>query len=121
MTTPSYEAPGPGTWEQDSTHFPRPLTPFVAEVFPEGFKRGFKEGTARYGLLMSHLEPAIINGFMYNRLDAVAPDDAEEIGRRFGAAEEALASKIWRQDLELWDAEYKPDSIRRNPGASSGA
>lgn len=114
MTPPSYEAPGPGTWEQDSTHFPRPLTPFVSEVFPEGFKRGFKEGTARYGLLLSHLEPAVINGFMYNRADGVAPDDEDEIGRRFGAAQEALASRIWRQDIDLWDGEYKPDSIRRN-------
>jgi rifampicin phosphotransferase len=114
MTPPSYEAPGPGTWEQDSTHFPRPLTPFVAEVFPEPFKRGFMEGTARYGLLFSHLEPAVINGFMYNRMDGVAPDEEEEVGRRFGAAQNALESKIWRQDLEIWDREYKPDSIRRN-------
>jgi pyruvate,water dikinase len=90
------------------------LTPFVSEVFPEPFKRGFKEGTARYGLLFSHLEPAIINGFMYNRIDSVAPDDEEEVGRRFGAAQQALESKIWRRDIELWDKEFKPDSIRRN-------
>lgn len=114
MTPPTYEAPGPGSWEQDSTHFPRPLTPFVSEVFPGPFTRGFKEGTARYGLLFSHLEPAIINGFMYNRLDGVAPDDAEEVGRRFGAARQALDTRIWRQDIELWDREFKPDSIRRN-------
>jgi pyruvate,water dikinase len=119
MTQPSYEAPGPGTWEQDSTHFPRPLTPFASEVFPEPFKRGFMEGTARYGLLFSHLEPAIINGFMYNRMDGVAPDDEAEVGRRFGAAQNALESRIWRQDLDLWDREYKPDSIRRNEALQS--
>lgn len=119
MTPPTYSAPGPGTWEQDSTHFPRPLTPFVAEAFPGPFTRGFKEGTARYGLLVSHLEPAIINGFMYNRVDGVDPDDGEEFSRRVSAAQEALESRLWRDDLDLWDREYKPDSILRNRALES--
>ncbi len=114
MTPPTYVAPGPGTWEQDPTHFPRPLTPFVSEVFPEPFMRGFKEGTARYGLLFSHLTPAIINGFMYNRVDGVDPEDHDEVNRRISAAEAALESKLWRDDLDLWDREFKPDSIVRN-------
>jgi pyruvate,water dikinase len=114
MTAPLYEAPGPGTWEQDSTHFPRPLTPFVEEAFPEGFTRGFKEGSARYGLLFTHLEPAFINGFMYNQMRGVDPEDGEEVQRRAQAAEDALTSKLWRADLDLWDQEIKPDSIRRN-------
>ena len=114
MTPPAYESPGPGTWEQDPTHFPRPLTPFVSEAFSDAFVRGFKEGTARYGLLVSHLEPAIINGFMYTRLEGVDPSDGEEVGRRIEAAQVALESKLWREDLDLWDREFKPDSIRRN-------
>ncbi len=45
MTERTYQAPGPGTWEQDPTHFPRPVTPYFLEVFAEPFMRGFKEGS----------------------------------------------------------------------------
>ncbi len=119
MATPTYEAPGPGTWEQDPTHFPRPVTPFVPEIFTDGFVRGFKEGSARYGLLLTHLQPAVINGFFYNQLCGVDPEDGEEFERRAAAAQHALESKMWRADLELWDREFKPDSIRRNRALES--
>ena len=114
MTPRIYEAPGPGTWEQDSAHCPRPLTPHFLDVFAGGFVRGFKEGTARYGLLFSHLEPALVNGLLYYNANDVDPDDGPEVERRFKAASEALESKLWREDLDLWDREIMPDSIRRN-------
>lgn len=119
MPSPAFEAPGSGTWEQDSTHFPCVLTPYIAEAFPEPFVRGFKEGSARYGLLFSHLEPAVVNGFMYYRDQGVDPGDEDEVGRRFEAADTALGSRMWRSDVELWNSEIKPDSIRRN-GALQG-
>ena len=119
MTSRTYEAPGPGTWEQDSTHCPRPVTPYLFDVFKKSFVRGFKEGSARYGLLFSHLEPALVNGFMYYRDSVVDPGDSEEVGRRFESARHGLESKIWREDLDLWDREIKPDSIRRNNSLQS--
>ncbi len=76
--------------------------------------KGFKEGSGRYGLLFSHLEPALVNGFLYYRATDVDPDDGEEVERRFKAAGEALESKLWRKDLDLWDREFMPDSIQRN-------
>ena len=107
--TPSFEAPGPGTWQQDPAHWPRPATPWTAEVFNSGFPRGFAESTRRYGVLLSHLEPAVIEGYVYYR--AVPAADP---GPRFEAAREALESRLWRADQRLWDEEFKPDSIRRN-------
>ena len=121
MTPRTYQAPGPGTWEQDSTHFPRPATPYFFDVFPEPFMRGFKEGSARYGLLFSHLEPALVNGFLYYKGNDVDPDDGPEVERRFKAASEALESKLWREDLDLWDREFMPDSIQRNRALESVA
>ena len=121
MTPRTYQAPGPGTWEQDSTHFPRPATPYFFDVFPEPFMRGFKEGSARYGLLFSHLEPALVNGFLYYKGNDVDPDDGPEVERRFKAASEALESKLWREDLDLWDREFMPDSIQRNRALESAA
>jgi hypothetical protein len=101
MTPQTYEAPGSGTWEQDPTHFPRPVTQYFFDLFTEPFTRGFKEGTLRFGLLFSHLEPALINGFVYFRATDVDPDDGEEVERRFKAASEALESRLWGQDLDL--------------------
>ena len=35
-----FEAPGPGSWEQDPVHFPRPMTRYFQETHPPSFKRG---------------------------------------------------------------------------------
>ena len=40
------EAPGPGFWELDPVHFPRPVTRYWTEMHPEPFSRGFREFTA---------------------------------------------------------------------------
>jgi len=112
--TRTFAAPGAGTWEQDSAHSPRPVTRWKYETFNGPFQRGFQEGTARYGLLFDFLEPAVVNDFLYYRHRLVDPADGAEIGRRLGAAKHAFENKLWRDDLDRWDREIKPDSIRRN-------
>ena len=37
-----FEPPGPGSWELDAVHFPRPVTRYYAEMHPEPFARGFR-------------------------------------------------------------------------------
>ena len=70
--------PRPGAWEIELTHFPRASTKFVSEMFGENFMRGFAEGTKMYGILLSHLDFAVLNGFMYNAPRPVgAPLDAK--------------------------------------------
>ncbi len=114
-------APGPGSWTQDSTHFPRPITAYLFGVFKEPFIRGFKEGASRYGLMLSHLDYERVNGFMYSRAVPVGgPDDDEQaVPQRFAAAQTAFESRIWRADADRWDREIKPDSIRRNSALQS--
>ncbi|MEO5617537.1 MAG: hypothetical protein ABIS67_07175, partial [Candidatus Eisenbacteria bacterium] len=109
-----YAAPGPGTWIQDSTHSPRPVTMYHFENFKEPFCRGFREGTARFGLLFDYLQPASVNGFIYYRHMLVDGSDKDAVGRRFEAARAAYEGKFWLADLDRWDREYKPDSIKRN-------
>lgn len=109
-----FTAPDAGTWKQDGAHSPRPITVWKHETFSEPFVRGFSEGTARYGLLFDHLEPAVVNGFLYYKDRLVDPKDAAEVGRRFAAAKNAFENKLWNEDIERWDREIKPDSIRRN-------
>src|SRR5688572_7539845 len=76
--SPRFDAPGPGPWEAETAHFPRPITRFAADAFVRAFPLGFAEGTARYGLLLSHFKAALVNGFMYMQPVAYgAPEGAK--------------------------------------------
>lgn len=127
MTELVFTAPDGGFWEQDGIHFPRPMTRFVQEAFPEGFVRGFKSGTKRFGLLLDYLEPVFLNGFFYDKRVIVgAPPDAKgpppkeafqkmcaehpEVRERLKAAATALDEKPWRDHLRHWDTVLKPAS-----------
>ena len=61
----TFEAPGPGSWELDQTHFTRPLTIFAQETIAEPFGRGFADSTARYGLLLERIQVAPVHGLGY--------------------------------------------------------
>jgi phosphohistidine swiveling domain-containing protein len=120
----AWTAPGPGSWQQDPSHWPRPVTPWTAAAFPSGFRRGFAESTRRYGVMLSHFEATVVNGRLYQKpvpaTEAGEPGGPEAaVGRRIEAAREAFESRLWLRDLELWDSEFKPDSIRRNRGLQS--
>ncbi|XYH97374.1 hypothetical protein ACMHYB_58065 [Sorangium sp. So ce1128] len=62
VTGVKFVAPGPGPWEIERAHFMRPVSRFAIEPLMRGMPRGFAEGTARHGLLMSHLKLAAVAG-----------------------------------------------------------
>jgi pyruvate,water dikinase len=124
----SFEPPGKGPWELESTHFSRPATAFAQAAFARGFVRGFTEGTARYGLLLDHLEPGYSQSFTYVQPVAFgAPKGAmgpppkpvlrlltrlhPAMRQRIGRSAKAIDSKLWREDLKRWDEEDKPAAI----------
>jgi len=132
MNKRTFEAPGPGTWVLDATHLQKPMTLYTSEVSPDSFIRGFKIGTERFGLFLSHLRPVYIHGFCYMKpMLAFVPEDAPpgpppegffdqpELIARFDKGVTAIEGKIWREDLRRWDEEVKPDSIRRNQAIQS--
>ncbi|MFN2539116.1 MAG: PEP-utilizing enzyme [Mycobacteriales bacterium] len=104
-----FDPPGPGAWRLDPVHMPRPATKYWAEMHPEAFKRGFRDMTAFYGLLLDYNELAYPNGFMYG---AARPVPEEQIPERFARAEEVFDKKLWREQLRVWDETAKPASIR---------
>jgi len=127
-----YQAPGPGTWELDATHFSKPTTLFTSSVAADSLVRGFKEGTERYGLLLSYLKPVFIHGFCFMKaVPAFVPEDAPpgpppegfferpELTARFENGPRAIENRLWRDDMKRWDDEIKPDSIRRNQDLQS--
>ena len=108
-TAYQYEPPGPGSWNLDPVHFPRPVTRYFAEIHPEPFRRGTHEFMAYYGMLLESLEIQYVNGFAYN---AMHPAPEDEIPQRFARAEEVWERKVWRDQLREWDETFKPAAIR---------
>lgn len=104
-----FEPPGPGTWELDPVHFPRPATRYWIEVHPAAFKRGTSEFARSYGMLIDGLEMAYVNGFAY-KMATPAPE--KEVPQRFQRAEEVFQKKFWREQLRDWNETFKPASMK---------
>jgi phosphohistidine swiveling domain-containing protein len=104
-----FEPPGPGFWELDPVHFPRPATRYWIEVHPEPFKRGTHEFARSYGMVIDRLEMAYVNGFGYKAVRPVAED---ELPQRFLRADEVFQRKFWREQLRDWNETFKPASIK---------
>ncbi len=131
MDAEKFVIPEAGAWELEQTHAHRPLTRWMQQVFPKNMMAGFKDATARYGALLSHLEVAIINGFIYTCPRPVgAPKAAKgpppklifkvltklhpEIRRRIKRSAVVFATKAWREDVIKWDTASKPRILARN-------
>jgi pyruvate,water dikinase len=104
-----FEPPGPGPWEIDDVHFPRPVTRYWAEIHPEPFLRAFRELASYYGMLLDGMEYRYVNGFAYRQPHPVAE---QEIPQRFQRAEEVFERKLWRDQLRDWDETFKPESVK---------
>jgi rifampicin phosphotransferase len=117
---PVFDAPGPGSWLLEATHLSRPFSRFAVAAFMAGFRRGFAEGMARYGLLLDHVESAVVNGFIYSQpamFGAGWPDGpATEAAMqaRLATSTRAFEDKLWRQDLDQWDRVDKPAAIAQH-------
>jgi pyruvate,water dikinase len=127
----TFEAPGKGPWELETTHFYRPQTRFIANAYAEAMPRGFGQGMARYGMLLDYLQPAPVNGFAYMQPVAyLAPKGAmgpppkpilwlitrlhPKMRARIATSARAFEEKLWRQDLEDWDTKDKPAAIEQH-------
>lgn len=106
-----FHPPSPGSWELDSTHYPRPVARFMTE--PEAYSapmaQGFGWSTRRYGLPILYPEYAFVNGFGYR---CARPAPGGELPERFQNAADAFANRLWREDLRRWDEETKPATTR---------
>lgn len=122
---PEFSPPSPGAWELEQTHITRPASVFMADIFPAEMMRGFSDGTRSFGVLLDHLDVAVINRFVYMCPRPVgAPKGAKgppprlvfailrrlhpEIRRRVKRAEEVFRDRHWRHETEWWHNEVKP-------------
>ena len=103
-----FEPPGPGSWEQDAVHFPRPMTRYFQETHPAPFRQGTGDFARFYGLLIDGLAMGYVQGFGYKQ---VLPPPEADIPQRLQRAEQVFARKLWREQLREWDEKCKPSSV----------
>lgn len=103
--------PGPGFWEQDPVHFPRPLTRYFQETHPPAFRKGTNDFARFYGMLIDGLQIAYVDGFAYNQ---VMPAPESEIPARLERAGNVFGPKLWREQLREWDETAKPAAIAKH-------
>jgi rifampicin phosphotransferase len=104
-----FEPPGPGSWELDPVHFPRPVTRYWTEIHPEALRRGVQDFTRFYGMLIDTLEYQYVNGFAYKTVRPVAEGD---VPQRLKRVEDVFQRKLWREQLHDWDEKIKPTSLK---------
>src|SRR5215467_14191535 len=93
----TFAPPGPGPWDLDALHFPRPATAYWAQMHPEPFALGFGDFLAYYGTPLKTRVAAYPNGFFYGQTQPVGP---EEFGERVARAAEVFERKVWREQAK---------------------
>ena len=114
-TIPTFEPPGPGSWEQDPVHFPRPMTRYFQETHPPPFKRGTNDFARFYGLLIDGLQIGYVNGFGYNQ---VLPAPDAEIPQRFAARRTGLRAEALARAASRLGRELQTSRHCQTPGAA---
>jgi rifampicin phosphotransferase len=105
---PIFEPPGPGSWDLDALHFPRPVTAYWAEVHPDAFSLGYGDMMAFYGAPFETRRTTYVSGFCYGQMQPVAP---EKFPERIGRAAQVFERKLWREQAKEWHEVRKPTSV----------
>jgi pyruvate,water dikinase len=117
----TWEAPGPGYWELDRSHFVGGETPLMQHIQALAMPAGMRKVFAELGTPADTLDCRFVNGFMYTRLrPLIAPDRPAknlpprfvlraigrfhpEFRRRTKAAERARIERPWRKVIAEWE------------------
>jgi pyruvate,water dikinase len=118
-----WNAPGPGLWELDRSHFRGGTTPLVQSVMTGAMAAGMRRVMRDLGTPADTVQPAFVNGFCYTRLrPLISPDRTStklaplpllklatrlhpEMRRRSRAADRALTDRPWREVIRHWETE----------------
>ncbi len=116
-----WEAPGPGYWELDRSHFVGGETPLVQHIQSRSMPVGLRKVFAELGTPADTLDCRFVNGFMYTRLRPLIAADRPaknlpprfvlkavgryhpEFRRRTKAAERAKVERPWRKVIADWE------------------
>jgi phosphohistidine swiveling domain-containing protein len=130
----TFDAPGPGHWELDRSHFPGGTTPIAQWLMRESMPAGMGRVFAEQGVPAKRLDAEFVNGYMYTRLVPLIGGDKPpkrlppawllrlaarihpEFRKRTRTAAKTLADRPWNEIVVRWDREMRPDLSRRNRG-----
>jgi len=128
-TTLHWEAPGPGFWRLDDSHFPKAATGYFIEALTEIGSILTFQGFRDYGLLVAGYEVGAVNSYLYLQPRLAGAPAKSGRGRRgtpppfllrllFALHPElryrkkraalAFATKLWRHDRARWQHELEP-------------
>ncbi len=117
----TWEAPGPGYWELDRSHFVGGETALIQHIQGLAMPAGMRRVFAELGTPADTLDCRFVNGFMYTRLrPLLAPDRPAkklpprfvlkavgrfhpEFRRRTKAAERSRIERPWRKVVADWE------------------
>lgn len=131
-----WTAPGPGTWELDTTHFSPLVSRPMRDLIEETMSTGLREGFDLFGSPLSEVTARFVNGRMYLRQVPLIgggrdlpPPPAPVLWlvtrlhprfrRRTRTAEAALRDRIWLAEYERWETTWKPELISANRAFAS--
>ena len=128
----TFEAPGPGRWELDRSHFPGGTTPIAQWLMTESMPAGMSRVFADQGVPAKSLETRFVNGYHYTRLVPLIGGDKPpkklppefvlrvatrvhpEFRKRTRTAARTLAERPWNEVVGTWERETKPRLNERN-------
>jgi len=116
----AWEAPGPGHWALDPSHFRGGTTPIVQSIQSTSMTAGMRRMFADLGTPVDTLQPEFVNGFCYTRLrPLISPDKPAaklpplfvlkvatrlhpEMRRRAKTADRTMRERPWRAVIRDW-------------------
>jgi pyruvate,water dikinase len=126
VTEPVFDAPGPGCWDLDRSHYTGGATRIVQWLLRESTDAAFRKLFVEFGVPAETLAMRFVHGFVYARLrPLVAPDKPPrrspppwvlrivarahpEFRRRTAAAARTLEERPWRAEVQRWRDEIRP-------------
>lgn len=128
---PTFTPPGPGTWENDTSHCPPAATPLFQRLAAESMTEAYREVFAEWGAPLQTMEVRFVNGKMYRRLVPLigagrsAPPPPRPVlwaatrlhpafRRRERAARRTLAERPYLAVIDRWVEGERAEWIERN-------
>lgn len=111
VRTAEWVAPGPGAWLCEASHFPRPVTATVADLYARLSAGAMRAACARYGLPIDGFRFELVNGWTYSS-PVVA--GRRELVARSERAVDVLVERPWLADAADWFEADRPRWIARD-------
>ena len=129
----AFDAPGPGQWTLDRSHFPGATTPITEWLITDSMGAGMERVFADVGVPADRIEARFVHGFMYTRLVPLIGGDRPPPKRlppalvlkvatrvhpafraRTKAAERSLTARAFVDVVRDWEQTTRPRLVARN-------